>query len=116
MGHDVLTIQETGTAGQSVPDEDILAFAVREDRALLTLNRKHFVRLHCNSPQHSGLIVCTLDPDFAALACRIHEAIKAQDRLASTDSHQPPACLSDVLPIKPDSDCIRPPKFSSCRR
>ncbi len=46
LGHDVLTIQETGRGGQAVPDEEILASAIREDRALLTLNRKHFVRLH----------------------------------------------------------------------
>jgi hypothetical protein len=83
LGHDVLTIQETGKAGQSVPDEDILAFAVSEDRTLLTLNRKHFVRLHRHSPEYSGLVVCTFDPDFAALARRIHEAIEAQDHLAN---------------------------------
>jgi len=27
LGHDVLTIHETGKAGQSVPDETVLAFA-----------------------------------------------------------------------------------------
>ena len=46
LGHDVMTIQETGKAGQAMPDEAVLAFAWEEGRALLTLNRKHFVRLH----------------------------------------------------------------------
>ena len=46
LGHDVLTIQETGHANQASSDEAVLAFACDEHRALLTLNRKHFVRLH----------------------------------------------------------------------
>ena len=83
LGHDVLTVQETGKAGQSVPDEDILAFAASEDRTLLALNRRHFVRLHRDRPEHSGRVVCTFDPDYAALARRIHEAIEAQDHLAN---------------------------------
>ena len=77
LGHDVLTIQETGQAGQAVSDEDILAFAHTERRMILTLNRKHFVRLHQQQPQHCGIIVCTVDADFIGLAHRIHEAILA---------------------------------------
>ncbi len=83
LGHDVLTIQEIGEAGQSVPDEDVLAFAVNEHRALLTFNRKHFIRLHRQDANHSGVIVCTFDSDFVALAHRIHEAIEAHPQLAS---------------------------------
>jgi hypothetical protein len=36
LGHDVLTIQETGKAGQAERDEVVLEFAVVDDRALLT--------------------------------------------------------------------------------
>jgi hypothetical protein len=39
LGHEVLTIVETGQAGQAVPDEQVLAFAIVEGRAVLTLNR-----------------------------------------------------------------------------
>lgn len=46
LGHNVLTIHETGKATASVSDENVLAFANDEDRAILTLNRKHFIRLH----------------------------------------------------------------------
>ena len=46
LGHDVLTIQETGKAGQSIPDEEVQAFASADRRAVLTLNRKHFIHLH----------------------------------------------------------------------
>lgn len=78
LGHDVLTIQETGRAGSAMPDEEVLAFAIAQNRVLLTLNRKHFIRLHQTTPQHAGIIVCTFDPDFAALARRIHEALVNQ--------------------------------------
>jgi len=49
-GHDVLTIQETGKADQSVADEDVLTFAAEENRILLILNRKHFITLHKIKP------------------------------------------------------------------
>jgi hypothetical protein len=81
LGHDVLTIQETGKAGQATPDEDVLAFAISEKRTLLTINRKHFIRLHDQEPKHSGIIVCTFDPDFGALAQRIHESLESNKTL-----------------------------------
>lgn len=56
LGHDVLTVHEAGRAGQSVPDEAILTFAWADGRALLTLNRKHFIRLHNEQPHHAGII------------------------------------------------------------
>jgi hypothetical protein len=82
LGHDVLTIHETGQAGQATPDEIILAFACDECRALLTLNRKHFIRLHNAHPDHPGIIVCTFDANFAGLAHRIHAAIESQAQLS----------------------------------
>ena len=77
LGHDVLTIQETGKAGQAERDEVVLEYAVVDDRALLTLNRKHFIRLHGERPQHFGIVVCTVDADFAGQAARIHAAVNA---------------------------------------
>ena len=82
LGHDVLTIQETGRAGQAMPDEAVLAFARDAGRTLLTLNRKHFIRLHRERPAHAGIVVCTLDADFISLARRLHEAIAGNDGLA----------------------------------
>jgi len=81
-GHDVLTIQEAGKADQSTPDDEVLAFSKADDRVLLTLNRKHFTRLHREQPDHTGIIVCSFDPDFA-LAHRIHEALEAQKHLSN---------------------------------
>jgi len=81
LAHGVLTIQETGQADQAVPDDKVLEFATTENRALLTLNRRHFIRLHRERPQHAGIVVCTVDPDFAGQAGRIHKAIRGQDSL-----------------------------------
>jgi hypothetical protein len=65
LGHDVLTTVESGRAGQAIPDANVLGFAVAEDRIVITLNRRHFIRLHHTTPTHAGIIVCTFDPDFA---------------------------------------------------
>lgn len=75
LGHDVLTLQETGQAGRAMSDEAVLAFARSEGRTLLTFNRRHFIRLHGEQPDHAGIIVCTYDPDFDALAGRIHREL-----------------------------------------
>lgn len=82
LKHDVLTIRETGQAGQAMSDEAILVFAHAEGRVLLTINRKHFVRLHREGKPHSGIIACTLDIDFAGFAQRIHEAITTHVQLS----------------------------------
>jgi hypothetical protein len=82
LGHDVLTIQETGQAGQATPDEAVLAFARSEGRALLTFNRRHFIRLHGEQSDHAGIIVCTYDPDFDALAGRIQRELVTTPDLA----------------------------------
>jgi hypothetical protein len=78
LGHDVLTIQETGQAGQALSDEGVLAAACTQGRMLLTLNRKHFIRLHQQQQDHCGIIACTVDADFPGLAHRIHEALETQ--------------------------------------
>jgi hypothetical protein len=82
LGHEVLTTNEAGEAGKSVPDDQVLAFATAEARALVTLNRKHFIHLHNANSDHAGIIVCSLDLDFSGQAQRIHAAIGSMTRLA----------------------------------
>ena len=82
LGHDVLTIHEAGQAGQAIPDETVLAFASAAQRAVLTLNRKHFILLHASQRDHAGVIVCTFDPDFVRQAKRIHAAIGLEKQLS----------------------------------
>jgi predicted nuclease of predicted toxin-antitoxin system len=76
LGHDVLTVLEAGKAEQAIPDEEVLAFAISIDRAVLTINRKDFIQLHAAKPAHTGIIVCTQDLDFIGQAFRIDEEIK----------------------------------------
>ena len=75
FGHDVLTAQEAGQANQCLQDTVVLAYAIAEHRAVLTFNRRHFIRLHRHTPQHVGIIVCTRDDNCAALASRIHDLL-----------------------------------------
>lgn len=93
LGHDALTSYEAGRASQAIVDEDVLEFARHENRALLTLNRKHFIRLHKGNPYHAGVIACTFDGNFAALAHRIHTAIASQSELSGqlVRINRPPA-------------------------
>lgn len=74
-GCDVLTTHQANKSNQKIPDEDVLSFAVAEQRIVLTFNRKDFFRLHRQNSQHFGIIACTEDSDFEGLANRIHEAI-----------------------------------------
>lgn len=79
LGHDVLTVQEAGNAG--LPDEDVLTFATTEKRAVLTVNRRDFFRLHKLQPNHFGIIACTRDDDIARLTANIHDGISTLETL-----------------------------------
>ena len=93
LGHDVVTMQDSGEAGQSMPDDAVLRTASSDQRAVLTLNRKHFIRLHIANPSHAGIIACTFDLDFVRQAGRIHAAAEAHGALAGTllRINRPPA-------------------------
>jgi len=76
LGHDALTAHEAGRANQGIADADQLAFAIGTGRAVLTCNRRHFIRLHRTTSPHAGIIICTHD-DALALAARIDHAVHA---------------------------------------
>lgn len=82
LGHDVITVAETGKSNQSWPDDAVLEFASHDERGLLTLNRKHFIRLHQSGVEHAGIIVCTIDLDASALAHRIDVELRKTKDLA----------------------------------
>lgn len=83
FSHDVLTVQEAGKANLKIPDPEVLAFAVSEERAVLTLNRDDFFRLHRLQPDHCGIIACKDDVDRERMARRINEAIASEETLRS---------------------------------
>ncbi|MGQ9872487.1 DUF5615 family PIN-like protein [Leptodesmis sp.] len=81
MGHEVLTVQESGYRGAS--DEEVIALALKENRAILTHNRRDFIRLHnLLQPHHAGIVVCSRDNNWEQLANRIHAAITLNEPLA----------------------------------
>lgn len=77
QGHDVLTTQESGMAGPAASDEEVLRLATKENRAVLTLNRRHFVVLSRRIPDHMGMVLCTVDADFENQAKAIDAAVRS---------------------------------------
>ena len=78
-GHDTLTASDAGKVNQRIPDQEVLAFASEQDRAVVTFDRRDYFRLHHDNPVHAGIIACTYDADAHALAERIHEGIVAEN-------------------------------------
>ncbi len=83
LGHDVLTVAEARNAGQRIPDDAVLAYATQVGRAVLTINRRDFVRLHRQGISHAGIIACTQDADAAGQAQRIDAAVTAAGALTN---------------------------------
>ncbi len=79
FGYDVLTSLDAGNANQRIPDDAVLKFANSQNRILLTLNRRDFIRLHRITPIHHGIMVCTEDSNFMALAQHIHSEFEKNE-------------------------------------
>ena len=76
LGHDVVTSLEAGQANRRIPDDEVLRFATSQKRALLTQNRRDFLRLHNSGVfDHAGIVLCMADPDFAGQARRNDRAV-----------------------------------------
>ena len=81
QGHDVLTTVNAGKSNIGIPDDEVLRFAIESGRAVITHNRQDFIRLHRLNPDHEGIIVCTDNPDFPALAAKVHARLQAMESL-----------------------------------
>jgi predicted lactoylglutathione lyase len=57
-GYDILTALEAGNANQGIPDEEVLEFAISENRAVITLNYNDFKNLHKLDKNHRGIVIC----------------------------------------------------------
>ncbi len=77
VGHEVITTADVGQSGKRIADDEVLHCAIARRLAILTLNRRDFIRLHRTVSEHTGIVVCTFDPDFIAFATRVHEAVSA---------------------------------------
>lgn len=76
LGHDVLTAFEDGRANQKISDDKVLERAAERGRAVLTVNRKDFKKLHETGSRHAGIFICTFDADFVGQAHRINDTCK----------------------------------------
>ena len=81
LGMDVLTAYEDGRANQSLTDGAILARAIELGRAIVTLDRQDFKRLHLEVPEHAGIVICTEDPDRSGQARRIVDSVNVSEDL-----------------------------------
>lgn len=79
LGHDVLTTHDAGRSNGSISDDEVVRFAHETGRVVVTLNRRDFIRIHKGGATHSGIVVCTVDADFIALAKRVDAAIADQE-------------------------------------
>ncbi|MFH1466939.1 MAG: DUF5615 family PIN-like protein [Pseudomonadota bacterium] len=75
LGHDVLTTHDAGKSNRAIPDSEVLDFSKALGRAVVTFNRRDFIRLHSEAPDHAGIIVCSFNRDFADLAARVDAAL-----------------------------------------
>ena len=82
MGHDVVTSHEAGNANQRIPDAEVLEFAAKSGRILLTINRRDFIELHEKSSDHAGVVVCTQNPDLYEQAKQIDESVQETGDMA----------------------------------
>lgn len=81
FGHDVLTAKEAGNANQKIPDGNVLIYATTMERTVLTRNRRDFIKLHRDNPEHAGIIICTEWSNFEGQAKLIHEAVSVEENL-----------------------------------
>ncbi len=81
LGYDVLTVQEAGNANQRIPDDQVLMFAISQERSILTINRIDFIRLHRRDDNHFGIVVCTNNRNWEQFAERIDWTVRAEESL-----------------------------------
>ena len=82
IGHDCLTVQEDGKAGEGYPDDCILQDAAALGRVVVTFDRRDFRRLHrAGKISHRGIVLCTDDLDCERLAANIHAALSKKETM-----------------------------------
>jgi len=82
-GHDVMTTHEAGNSNASVSDLEVVRYAADAGRVVVTLNRRDFIKIHRTGIRHAGIIVCTVDSEYIALAARIDQALAGRPSMAN---------------------------------
>lgn len=80
-GHDVVTMKDLGQSGAGCSDEQVLQYAANEGRVILTMDRRDFRSLHRSGVSHSGMVICTFNPDWSNFAAQIDQTLQSVPRL-----------------------------------
>ncbi|MBE9069886.1 DUF5615 family PIN-like protein [Leptolyngbya cf. ectocarpi LEGE 11479] len=83
LGYDVLTSYDAGQANQGIPDEDVLTYAIQNNRVVITLNRQDFINLHRSITSHNGIIICKDDRNYTSQIQALHTYLENQASLAN---------------------------------
>jgi hypothetical protein len=75
-------VQDAGNANQGIPDEDVLAFATSQNRAVITQNRKDFIRLHNQGLNQLGIVSCSKNLDWDSFSTEIARVLSIRDSIA----------------------------------
>ena len=83
LGNDVLTTHDAGHSNAGVSDSDVVKYATAMGRVVVTLNRRDFIKIHRSDGKHAGIVVCTVDRDYVALAARIDQALSCRQSITN---------------------------------
>jgi predicted nuclease of predicted toxin-antitoxin system len=72
-GYDVLTSYEAGQANQKIPDDEVLMYATKAGRIVITENRQDFINLHFTTSNHAGIVICKAERDYAGKVQVLHD-------------------------------------------
>ena len=81
LGHTLITSYDAGQANQNIPDREVLAYATRNNLALITFNRDDFIELHNTGIKHSEITSCKTDRDYPGQVNYLHNYIQTQNSL-----------------------------------
>jgi predicted nuclease of predicted toxin-antitoxin system len=73
VGYDVLTSHEAGNSNQRIPDGQVLEYASRSNRIVITENRQDFIDLHYSKVFHCGIVICKADRDYGGKVRILHD-------------------------------------------
>lgn len=83
LGYTVITSYEAGQANQSIPDDEVLKYATKNNFVVITFNRDDFIEMHTSGIQHSGIIVCKTDRDYQGQVDCLHNYLQTQNSLVN---------------------------------
>ena len=89
LGYDAVSCQEAGRHLQGISDDDQLAYAAQEGRAILTNNFTDFEdadrRWKAANRRHAGIIIYSRSPTFSALLRRVQQHLDTVDPQVQDD-------------------------------